>query len=454
MANFDAIERRQFVAGVLGVGSTFVLGAGTAFGGPLVCRSPKPFRPGSDKRPIAERRTVEALAANPVWKAQMLKGYAAMRAFHPNDPRSLNQQGNLHNVMCSGGAIEVHQSDRFLAWHRCFLYFQERIVSSNIHYSGSGAPTPKPPDPKFRLAVWDWEATSTPLFPSAFTTGSLHDPRRHSAYYANEGNILPALSVPATNPFEFYGYPVGGAGGSPVLENGPHGAIHMSTGLQTAPYKDMGNLSTAALDPVFCAHHGNIDRVWACWQDAHNNVTPNSIDPSTSSPFDAAWIHNTWRFTDWDGQCYSITPASIIDYKQNLRYTYPDCGKRREPRRLVISVSGSRLQSAEAGGEAASLILNDLQIPAPGYGRFVVIASINGESRPVGRFALFGHPMAMVMRRSVLATLSPEGVAALRTGASFAVAPEPADSGGLDIQVVRVTGGAPLKVTAATLVAL
>jgi hypothetical protein len=62
--------------------------------------------------------------------------------------------------------------------------------------------------------------------------------------------------------------------------------------------------------------------------------------------------------------------------------------------------------------------------------------------------------MAMVMRRSVLATLSPEGVAALRTGASFAVAPEPADSGGLDIQVVRVTGGAPLKVTAATLVAL
>lgn len=462
MSDHGSLDRRTFVAGVLGAGGVLALGAsdGTlalAQTDPTVCKAPTPFKPGMDTRPITERRTVVQLAADASWKTKMNNGYAAMRHYNSSDPRSLVQQGNMHNLMCSGGPKEVHESDRFLAWHRCFLYFQERIVASNVNYSGSGTPAPQAPDPTFRLAVWNWEgATSTPVFPSAFATGALNDTNRANnpaTFYSGEGNINPALNVPASNPLRLYGYPVGsGQGGSPVLENGPHGRIHMSTGKQPSPYHDMGNLSTAALDPVFCAHHGNIDKVWAWWQQLHNNVTPNSINPQTNQPYDAAWIKNTWYFTDWDGKCYTITPASVIDYRNNLRYSYPAAPKPPPVRTFAASVSGSTVRAqGAAGAQAISLVLDNLEIPAPGTGRFNLVATVNGEARSIGRFAIFAHAMSGTSRQSVLATIDPQGAAALQAGATFRVVPE--DRGGTPRVFGHVNGapGTPLKASAATL---
>ncbi|TIC90617.1 Tyrosinase ustQ [Colletotrichum higginsianum] len=43
------------------------------------------------------------------------------------------------------------------------------------------------------------------------------------------------------------------------LENGPHGAIHSSIGGDMSP-------STSPNDPIFFLHHGQIDRLWALWQ--------------------------------------------------------------------------------------------------------------------------------------------------------------------------------------------
>jgi polyphenol oxidase len=457
MSKRSGIARRQFVAGVLGAGGVLALrtarnGLALAQVNPTICTSPTPFRPGMDTRPITERRAVVQLAADPTWQRQIRNGYAAMRAFSANDPRSLTQQGNMHNLMCSGSAKEVHQSDRFLAWHRCFVYFQERIVSSNINYSGSGAPTPQPPSATFRLAVWNWEgASSTPVFPSTFSSGSLNDVNRAnnpSTFYPGEGNIGPSLSVPTNDPFRIYGYPVGsGRGGSPVLENGPHGRIHMSTGKQSSPYHDMGNLATAALDPVFCSHHGNIDRVWAWWQGLHNNVTPNSTNPQTGQPYDAAWIQNVWYFTDWDGKCYTITPSPIIDYRNNLRYSYPAPPAQRAIRSFALAVNGAALKAPAAQEiQAASLVLNDVVVPPPGNGNFELIATINGRSEPIGEFAIFGMPMSEPVRRSVLATLRPEGVKALQAGATFTIAPAAQPN----VAAFRATR-APLRVSSATL---
>jgi hypothetical protein len=363
----------------------------------------------------------------------------------------------MHNLMCSGGSKEVHGSDRFLAWHRCFVYFQERIVSSNINYSGSGAPTPHAPDPHFRLAVWNWEGSATPVFPPAFATGSLNDPNRAnnaSTFYPNEGNITAALTTATTNPFRLYGYPVGsGQGGSPVLENGPHGRIHMSTGKQPSPYHDMGNLSTAALDPVFCAHHGNIDKVWAWWQALHSNVTPNSINPATNQKYDPVWIQNKWFFTDWDGKCYTITPASVIDYTNNLRYSYPAAPHPSPLRTFAVAVSGSTLKAPTAEGNTLSILLENLEIPAPGTGRFDLIATVNGKSRAIGRFALFTHRMTETSKQSVLATIDSEGAAALQAGAQVRVVSE--EKGGTPRLNAAVTGqpGTPLRASAATLLA-
>jgi|GEM_PF-1496925 len=458
MSDHGRLDRRLFVAGVLGAGGVLALGASksevaVAQTDPTECKDPIPFRPGMDTRPITLRRTVLQLAADAAWKKQMEAGYDAMRHFSPNDPRSLKQQGNMHNLMCHGGTKEVHGSDRFLAWHRCFVYFQERIVASNVNYSGSGTPSPQPPDPTFRLAVWNWEgASSTPAFPSAFATGALNDPNRANdpaTFYAGEGNIDPALAVPTNTPFAIYGYPVGGGGGSPVLENGPHGNIHMSTGTQPPPYYDMGNLSTAALDPVFCAHHGNIDRVWAWWQALHGNVTPNSVNPQTQQPYDPAWIKNVWYFTDWNGKCYSITPASIIAYSKNLRYSYGPPPTRRPIRTLALAINGSTLKAApDAEAQAVSMLLENVEIPPPGAGRFDLVARVKGEPRSIGRFSVFAMPADGTTTRSVLATIAPEGVATLRAGASFAIVPERAN-----VKLFGVTKGVstPLRVKSAKL---
>jgi len=432
--------RRAFVAGVLGAGGVLIVRppAATAAVDPTNCTpsNKHAFKPGMDTRPITMRRTVEQLWADKPWLKKMEAGYKWMRGLSSNDPRSLVQQGNIHKIMCAGGPREVHGSDRFLAWHRCFVYFQERIVA----YGSTGGTSL---DPTFRLAVWDWEgATSTPSFPQAFTQGSLVDPLRQPTYSAGDGNINPALAT--TDIFTFYGYPVGGGGGSPVLENASHGQIHVDTGKQTPPYHDMGALPTAALDPVFCAHHGNIDKVWAWWQQLHPGKTPNTNKPGTTTPYDPAWIKNIWYFYDYDGKCYSIGPADVIDYQKNLRYSYPNAPGAHVVRPYPIKITNATLKLAKTGltapqSTAASMQLNNVQIPSPGTGRFNLVANVGGKQQTIGHFALFAHPMPGTTA-SVLARIEPAGVSALQSGASFTVVPAQGRKG--------LTGAAPTPLNA------
>jgi polyphenol oxidase len=409
-----SFDRRAFVAGVLGAGGVLIVRppAATAAVDPTNCTptNKHAFKPGMDTRPITMRRTVEQLWADKAWLKKMDAGYKWMRGLSSSDPRSLTQQGNIHKIMCAGGPREVHGSDRFLAWHRCFVYFQERIVA----YGSTGGHSL---DPTFRLAVWDWEgATTTPTFPEAFKHGSLLDTNREPTFSAGDGNINPALAT--TDIFTFYGYPVGsGGGGSPVLENASHGQIHMDTGRQSPPFHDMGSLPTAALDPVFCAHHGNIDKVWAWWQQLHPGKTPSSVDP--------AWLKNIWYFYDYDGKCYSIGPADVIDYQKNLRYSYPPAPGTRVVRPIPLKVSNATLKVARPGAaplqsNAASMQLNDVQIPSPGTGRFNLVANAGGKQQVIGHFALFAHPMEGA-KASVLAKIEPQGVSVLQSGASFTV---------------------------------
>jgi polyphenol oxidase len=446
-----SLDRRSFVASVLGAGGVAAVwpaaaGLAQTKVDPTNCVGrPNVFKPGQDKRPIMPRGTVEQLWTDKAWLKKMDAGYKWMRTINQNDPRSLTQQGNIHKIMCAGGPREVHGSDRFLAWHRCFVYFQERIVA----YGSTGGATL---DPTFRLAVWDWEgAATTPTFPVAFKQGSLVDPLRQPTYAAGDGSITAAL---ATNDiFTFYGYPVGGAGGSPVLENAAHGQIHVDTGVQTAPYHNMGALPTAALDPVFCAHHGNIDKVWAWWQQLHPNRTPNTIDPATTKPYDPAWVKNVWYFYDCDGKCWSITAADVIDYRNNLRYSLPNAPGATTIRQIPLTLLNATLKLTPQGlvapptpsaQGAVSMLLRDVQIPAPGSGRFDLVATVGGKPKRVGHFALFAHPMER-MTASFLAHIESGGVSVLQLGAAFKVVPA---SGGAGL----VPGvGTALKASSATL---
>ena len=58
-----------------------------------------------------------------------------------------------------------------------------------------------------------------------------------------------------------------------------HGAVHVWVG------GTMGRIDWAAYDPIFWAHHANIDRLWARWQLTHSPVFPRAYLDRALPPF-------------------------------------------------------------------------------------------------------------------------------------------------------------------------
>ena len=69
-----------------------------------------------------------------------------------------------------------------------------------------------------------------------------------------------------------------------VVDMVPHNTMHVWIGGQpsAAVAGLMTDNLTAAFDPIFWAHHGNVDRLWARWQERHPGVDPS--DPSDVLP--------------------------------------------------------------------------------------------------------------------------------------------------------------------------
>ena len=290
----------------------------------------------SSSGPILPRKSVWDLSPAEVTRLQ--KAYQAMRdltASNPNDPRGWMQQANVHCFNCSGGYdpsnIEIHGSWWFLPWHRCYLHVHERILGKLIG------------DPTFRLAYWDWDTypTHATVPPPFLAQGALQDQYRG----ATATSVIPArITGPAhmhtvlgtTSRMAF----MGGSGNMGVLESSPHGPVHIWTA-ETSPTQnpvpagcfypdmpggqpvnqsqsgclDMGVLATAAQDPVFFAHHSNIDRLWDVWA-----ATPGSQGNWTTSD----WLNHRFNFYDENGKWIYITVADVLAQKEqsNLRYSY------------------------------------------------------------------------------------------------------------------------------------
>jgi tyrosinase len=157
--------------------------------------------------------------------------------------------------------------DYFLPWHRLYVIYLEQIVRSITGRQD------------FTLPYWDYTTPASYAIPFEFQTQFRNDPvfstlfmenrnkdggRLKSAYvnageplnkhYTGTDNflVLPDLTQPRYSSF------------CAQLNSNLHGSIHVFTGDTT----NMGNVPTAAGDPVFWLHHCNIDRIWAAWNAA------------------------------------------------------------------------------------------------------------------------------------------------------------------------------------------
>jgi polyphenol oxidase len=312
------MRRRDFVAGSLLAGTALMVGtktwgqAGAVI--PLHCVPPVP--PGqatlfaSAGGPVRVRKSVFDLDAGEI--ARLKGAYAELRKLTqqgPSDTRGWSHQGEVHCWYCSGAldslnGMEIHGGWWFLAWHRAFLYFHEKILGALIN------------DPTFALPYWDWDSctddpndkTGRNRFPGEVygfpgdTTNPLFDPSR--AVGPNDRIdpiwVGPTTMKPIMTAASFTDF--GGSGNQELpiatqavgdlqqmgqLEGGPHGLVHVWTtdpkGFSGAP--DMGALASSAFDPVFYAHHANIDRLWDVWIQNSAHANPDNPRWLTDQPF-------------------------------------------------------------------------------------------------------------------------------------------------------------------------
>ncbi|MCU1349625.1 MAG: hypothetical protein JWO56_2655 [Acidobacteria bacterium] len=297
---------------------------------------------------VLPRKSVWDLSTGEVTRLQ--SAYQALRDLtvsKPDDPRGWLQQGDVHCFNCSGGYdasnVEIHGSWWFLPWHRCYLHVHERILAKLIG------------DPTFRLAYWDWDTYQglDPIHaivpPPFITPGSLYDQWRGAgATDVIPGDITGPIAMSVVLGTQSTAGFMGQLSDPPnnvyfpgAMENSPHGPVHIWTG-QPNPQElplpagcvypltpggppvdqsqsngclDMGVLATAAQDPIFFAHHSNIDRLWDVWRD-----TPGS-EGNWNAP---NWLSHRFNFYDENGDWVYITVADVLTDKEqeNLRYVY------------------------------------------------------------------------------------------------------------------------------------
>jgi hypothetical protein len=158
-----------------------------------------------------------------------------------------------------------HNSWRFLPWHRFQLYYLERIIA---RVSGK---------PDFAMPYWNWDDDRVPAAylqrrsPLYDNTRTVNSASRISTYLgfewaagAGDGDFWGRTD----NEFgDFFGSqnPTGeaGAGYAGSAEQYGHNLIHLFCGGR------MRNLMESPLDPLFWAHHSNVDRQWAIWTEIH-----------------------------------------------------------------------------------------------------------------------------------------------------------------------------------------
>ncbi|XVF25846.1 hypothetical protein REPUB_Repub13aG0249100 [Reevesia pubescens] len=281
------------------------------------CCPPKPltiieFKPPQFSK-LRYRPAAHLVHADPQYLAKFTKAMELMKALPDDDPRSFKQQANVHCAYCNGGYnqvgfpnqdLQVHFSWLFQPFHRLYLYFYERILGKLIG------------DPDFAMPFWNWDAPAGMPIPAIYAdpNSPLYDEKRNVDHLppklidldyngtdedsTKRDQIKSNLSemyrevVNATTPTLFHGaaYSAGDnpSPGMGSVEAGSHTAVHRWCGDKREKFsEDMGNFYSAGRDPLFYAHHGNVDRMWKIWKQLPGK---NRNDFSNTDWLDASFV--------------------------------------------------------------------------------------------------------------------------------------------------------------------
>ncbi|KAL3678609.1 hypothetical protein R1sor_021565 [Riccia sorocarpa] len=338
-----------------------------AYGRIWDCCPPTPKNPVVNFKPLLDnssrklriRRALQCLDEEElgVYKEKLERAYNLLAALPGNDPRTLENQAIVHCACGTGalpndgGRLDVHNGWLFQPWHRWFLYFHERILQGLLG------------DPTFTIHFWNWDNDGVVVegrskgclkagnaFPNIYgdpSTIVYHSPRSWRASLPRSplnlikptedtdlntwctgmpDDVLAAGNVKAlrdaiirsTSSDVFFGrkysagdFPVDihqpNATGEGSLER-PHDSVHAWVG------GDMLINPISSLDPVFWAHHGNVERLWDMWQ---------RLGPNRTVPQDPDFLDAEFLFYDENGDTVRVTVRDSLDTRA-LGYIYEE----------------------------------------------------------------------------------------------------------------------------------
>ncbi|KAJ6804389.1 polyphenol oxidase, chloroplastic [Iris pallida] len=306
----------------------------------------------SSASPVRVRRPAHNVARDKEYLAKYNKAVAIMKRFPPDHPHSWHRQSQIHCIYCNGaynqasadGAADVpfmvHGSWLFFPFHRFYVYFHERTLGKLIG------------DDTFALPYWNYDSPDGMPIPDIYMKGELHDEKRATRHLPpapvaidytpdkldDTGYVEPpAAEQAAINLALLYQHMVSGASkpelfmgcklrpgeggacfGPGTVEAAPHNSVHLWVGNTELPeYEDMGTIYAAARDPVFYAHHANLDRLWALWRRLHGyrGSRPEFDDPQ--------WLDSHFYFYDENADLVRVRVRDAIDMDR-LGYAYEE----------------------------------------------------------------------------------------------------------------------------------
>lgn len=323
MAGFS----RRRVLAIGGAGAAGLAGLGTL-----------PFHDWAARAGRTRLRYSAASAEGKEMLKSYAKGVAAMKALPEGKPMSWTFQFYTHWVPNSGKDAEITRiygaedsADRmaalamwetcrghsggdvswadeeqwFTVWHRMYVFFFEEIIRK-----ASG-------DADFTLPFWDYTTEGENIIPVEFTLpddplyGALYMPNRNPG--VNEREKIDCGDNSCLDHLVF-GNTGNVNGFNTSLDQSPHGTVHVNVGNIT----NMGNVPTAANDPVFWLHHSNVDRIWASW---------NRAGGGRSNPTDPDWLDKQFTFSDGENLVLAatrdFTSTEQLDYAYSTYLTPP-----------------------------------------------------------------------------------------------------------------------------------
>jgi hypothetical protein len=314
-ANSSDPSRREILTGAASAAGAVALGATTAVA----------LRSAAAQGGSLVRRDAATIPANDSQLAKFAGAVQEMMdrsATNPDDPKGWLVNANAHRDFCSlptTDSNQIHFCYWFLSWHRAYITVTERKIRE---IAG---------DQTLTYPYWNW--SSDRRIPAAYASGALANADRQTpprpvddgeVDYNPNDPVLKKLGVAALGAKAFVAKAPGEIGrsfggiarpnssnryGNNRLEGTPHGPIHNYVG------GDMSDFATAGRDPIFFAHHGNLDRLWEIWRkDAAHKATEPPVGDTDfrNHPFVFTWI---------DGTPIQITAAETLDTTK-LGYVY------------------------------------------------------------------------------------------------------------------------------------